>query len=282
LPYGWQRESTLERSAMGVKQAGGGNVSRRWVFGGAACAGLLGSLLLGWLTGLRGVMHGLLIALGSAAPVPFLIVLGVVAVVAAGSLTTALIADDSARVAAAPAGSARHDWLSRTYFEHVRRQRRHPFAWGLGSGLALGVVGIWLVLAALVIPLEARSLSSLLLAQARLDTARSGAQPRALPAGDGPLHASAWSTRAAGSGDPAVLDAFGRSVMYEPDGAGAYRLRSLGLDGRPSADDLCLRAASVPAAQPASDPLAFVESLRSEALDWSEQALAIARARCGG
>jgi hypothetical protein len=218
-------------------------------------------LLFGWLTELRGVMHALLITLCAHAFVPFVVVLTVVAVLSAAALSTALMAEEASGGSAARAtlGTGR---LARAYDEHIRRQRRHPLAWGAAAGLGLGLVGVWLVLAALVVPLETRTLGVLLLAQARLDGAARGAVS---PGAAGP------------GGATPVLDAFGRAVTYQTDAAGAPRgLRSLGLDGVPSGDDLCVAPQSTTVAH---DPLAFLESLRDGQLGWSAQVGALARAR---
>jgi hypothetical protein len=280
-------------------------LSARAIFGAAAGGVLLLVLLLGWLTELRGVMHALLITLGTHALVPFVAVLGVVALFSAAALSTALIAEDASGRSnlQAPIGGRQ---LARAYDEQIRRQRRHPLAWGAAAGLGLGLVGVWLVLAALVVPLETRTLGVLLLAGARLDAAARGAPPpnsaalpnatalpnaarptdapaapgvnlrRAAPA-DGHLYPSAWNG-ATDTVDNPVLDAFGRAVRYQTDASegGAYVLRSLGLDGVPSRDDLCVLA---PPGGPTRDPLAFLESLRDGQLAWSAQVGALARAR---
>jgi hypothetical protein len=309
LPYGWPRARLVELSAMSGRWSIRRVLTPPVVFGAAASTALLAALLVGWLTGLRGVMHALLITLAAHALVPFVFILAVVAVLSAVSLATALIADEARAVSITPAAAMGGSRLARAYDAHIRSQRRHPLAWGAASGLGLGVVGIWLVLAALVVPLETRTLGILLLAQARLDAAEPGATSAAAamggeaspaaepppgarsgvalrgattqrqPSAGGLLYPSAWGG-ASESAAP-VSDAFGHAIAIGADAAGGapYALRSLGLDGVPSADDLCVvgRTARVDRAH---DPLAFLESLRDGQLAWSEQFAALARARC--
>jgi hypothetical protein len=268
----------------------------RLLFGVGAIAGLLGALLLGWLTPLRGVMHALLVSLAAHALVPFLIVLALIAVAAGSTLASTLLVGESGFGAASPRSPGGHGRFVAAYLEYLRRQHRHPLAWGLSAGLGLGVIGIWLVLAALVVPLETRTLSALLLARVRIDAARAGAAPPAAPAPHEPLRASAWSTTASAwrpevspwspapgeGGDAPVLDAFGHAIRYERDEApGGYTLHSQGLDGVMSRDDLCVHGgAALDAPAPVRDPIQFVEALRSNQLGWPSQVEAIARARC--
>jgi len=264
------------------------SVPARLRFAWAACIGLLGVLTLGWLTGLRGVMHALLITLGSVALVPLSLVLGSVALVAAASLVISLIADDTALArpgpSSPPARASGGRWLH-LYQSFLERRRESPLALGLAAGLALGLFGLWLVLAALVLPLETRTLGILRLAQARL-ASLPAASP---PAADGLLHPSGWSgskgeTGAADSGagpDGPVLDAFGHPIAHvAAGGAGGFTLRSLGLDGVASRDDLCASGRAGLSPADASGLLRFVEDLRADRLGWSERLRALGEARC--
>lgn len=265
-PFGTQRSGPLRRVA----------------FVGGACAGLLGVLLLGWLTGLRGTMHALLINLGSAALLPFVIVLGAIALVAAVSLAVGLVAEDVA--VGASGRAAIGTTLARVYDAYIVRQRRRPLLWGLAAGLGLGVVGVWLVLAALVVPLETRTLSLLLLAQARLDAGQHASAHPAGPPADGLLRSNALVGSATDGTDDRVLDGFGHAIAYESaGGSGApYTLRSLGLDTVPSGDDLCVRGPTelTRSGDDAHDPLQFVEKLRADELGWSARLDALRHARC--
>jgi hypothetical protein len=254
--------------ALGVK------LSPRLRFAWATGVGLFGVLLLGWLTGLRGVMHALLVALGATALVPLALALGVVAVVAAVSLAGALLADHDL---ASSNRAASGDRWQHAYRRQLARQREKPLAWGFTAGGALGVVGLWLVLAALVVPLETRTLGILRLAQAHL----ASSAPAAAPApSDGVLRPSAWTAASAGADEP-VLDAFGRPVSREARGsAGEFTLRSLGLDGVTSRDDLCASGQTGSSPATVGDGLRFVEDLRADRLGWSALFAAIDGARC--
>lgn len=253
--------------------------ARAWLrspFAAGAGLALVGVLLLGWFTDMRGVMHALLIRIGASAPVPFAVALGLAALFAAGALASALVADAAtpARLEQAAAGGG---WLGRSFYAQVQRQQQHPFLWGLGSGVALGLVGIWLVLAALVVPLDMGSLDLLLFSKVRIDAAHpSGSLPAA---SDGLLHPSAWNAPAE-AGDAAALDNFGHPIQVERDPAGSYTLRSLGLDGRASNDDLCVHGSAPQASAALRDPLVFLERRRANEVGWVLQVNAIQAARC--
>lgn len=240
--------------------------------------GLLGVLLLGWLTGLRGVMHALLVTIGATALVPFVIVLGAVALVAATSLASALLADAASLQRAT--GSANEGRWRRIYHAQLARQRQSPLAWGLAAGCALGTVGLWLVLTALVIPLETSTLGLLRLTQVRLSaTPSDGPQP--VVGSDEPLRQSAWNPKALEGPDEPVRDAFGHPITRQArDVAGAFTLRSLGLDGVPSRDDLCASGQTGSSPADAASGLPIVEDLLSDRLGWSARFAALDDARC--
>lgn len=251
----------------------------RSTFAAGAGLALVAVLLLGWFTSLRGVMHTLLLVLGAKAPLPFLAALGLGAVLAAAALASVLLVD-----AAAPARLERAalggSGFARAFLAQVRRQERHPSLWGAGSGAALGLVGIWLVLAALVVPLDMGSLDLLLFSKVRIDAAHRAGKPAAASP-DGLLHPSAWNGSPE-AGDAAVADGFGRPIHLKPDPAGGYELRSLGLDGTASVDDLCVRGPD-PLALPLAglpDALAFLERRRVDGVGPVAQVSALLAARC--
>ncbi|HTV18584.1 MAG TPA: hypothetical protein VMG12_07940 [Polyangiaceae bacterium] len=245
-------------------------------FAWATGVGLLGVLLLGWLTGLRAVMHALLITLGATALLPFVLVLGIVGVLGVVSLASSILVDEATLRTVAETSGSRY---VHAYEAQLARQRERPLGWGLAVGSALGVVGVWLVLAALVIPLETHTLSVLRLAQARLASMPPAAA--ASSAADGVLRPSAWSVAAAAaSSDQPVLDAFGHPIAHEAGAAGGFTLRSLGLDGVGSGDDLCASGRVGSNADAAGEALGFVEALRGDRLDWSAKLRALAEARC--
>jgi hypothetical protein len=251
----------------------------RWVFAAGVAGGLLGVSSLAWGTGLRGVLHALLLGLAAAALFPFLLFVAALASFAAAGLVAGLVAQEDLGAAAAAEGLVHGGGrLARAYYRFVWRQRRHPFGWGLGMGLALGVVGVWVALALWVVPRESQTLSVLLLAQARVEAL--DAHPE--PAADGLFHPSSWGGT---GGDEPVLDGFGRPICYSRAGAWratSYTLRSLGFDGVPSDDDLCVggQTALGRVLQQVRDPLRFLERLYAGELGWSERAEALTSARC--
>lgn len=247
-------------------------------FAWATGTGLLGVLLFGWLTGLRGVMHAPLVALGTTALVPVSLVLGAVALVAAASVVSTLLVDETRLRRALAAGTHDSRWFH-AYRGQLTRQRQSPLGWGLAAGGALGIVGIWLLLVLLVSPLEVRTLGILRVAQARL-AAPALVAHSAPRAADGLLHPSAWDPTAGAGPDQPVLDAFGHPITREAPGAGAFTLRSLGLDGVASGDDLCVGGEPGGALVPAVDGLRFVEDLRADRLGWFARFAALREARC--
>jgi hypothetical protein len=285
LPYAFvvNREQEIKRPVPPAVAS----ASRRLPFAAGTGVGLIGFLLLGWFTGVRGVMHALLVALAAAALFPLLLVLLVVAFLAASSLVLGWVPQQAEVSAGGPrTGVAKQGaWVKKAYYRYARRQRRQPFVWGLITGLGLGLVGVWAILAVWVVPREIQTLGILLLGAARLDAAEATTQKQPAPTSDGLLHPHLWSAGLpeVAPGDAPVLDLFGRAVRYEPHGeppAASYTLRSLGFDGEPSKDDICVGRPPQVGAERGPDPLAFLENLRANKVGWSEQAGALLRTRC--
>jgi hypothetical protein len=284
LPYAFvvTREQKIERPVPALAAL----PSRRLPFAAGTGIGLVGFLLLGWFTGLRGVMHALLVALAATALLPLLLVLGSVAFLAASSLVLGLVPQQAeAKAGGARARVAKQGaWVKTAYYGYARRQRRQPFIWGLLTGLGLGLVGVWSILAVWVVPREIQTVGILVLSGARIDAAQTSAQRQPAPSSDGLLHPHLWSTTPAGAapGDAPVLDLFGRGVRYEAraESRATYTLRSLGFDGEPGRDDICVAGRPQGAAERAADPLVFIENLRANKVSWSDQAAALVRTRC--
>jgi hypothetical protein len=198
----------------------------------------LGVLIVGWTTGLRAVLHGALLSLALFALLPF-------AIIAAG-VTATLLAALALAITAAFHGAAPDSDVSAMgetavragggliprYYRFLAR-RRHPLFWGIPAGLLLGALCLAGVLAGYVLPKEARTVGILAAAKQRIDDAyaRTGIYPPA----DAEGHLEAESG--------VVVDGFGRPLAYQIAGPwkfAAYTLTSLGFDGKPGADDLCV------------------------------------------
>lgn len=242
--------------------------------------------VLGWITGLRHVMHAVLLAAGLAAFLPFVLLAGVAAALLSVGIVLALAAAASGGdvgpdgvggqgvVAVAQDGGGLVSRCTRGYYRFLGR-REHPAWLGVALGLPLGALLCWTLLAIFVIPVEARTIEGLLQAQLRLDAekARTGRYPSPDDAGQLVL------------GSETAMDAFGRPLQYRLQGkwkAQSYRLVSLGADGREGGDDLCVSRKSRLAGLAARivEPLAALESLHGRSATWSSKFAALQSADC--
>jgi hypothetical protein len=214
---------------------------RRFLLAVAITASIV--VAAGWLTGLRDVMHGALLAVAVAALLP-LVIIGAGLVIILGTIVIAAVAAAFADVAIDPSppieggiaiaeGGAR---LAPRYYRFLARQR-HPVFWGIGAGTLLGGLILWAVLAIAVLPGEARSTESLADAQHAVELHY--AQHHAYPRPDGG-HLIV---------DGAIAeDGFGNPLEYRVRGGwrvASWTLRSFGYDGeRGTADDLCVSGES--------------------------------------
>jgi hypothetical protein len=147
---------------------------------------------------------------------------GALALLAVGAMVVALVGGERGT------GGAAVERLAAAHARLAARLQR-PAAWGAALGLVAGTAVVWATIAALVAPKEGHTLQELRRAQAAVEQrrAREGAYPAALGSGNGNL----------------PLDGFGRPLWYETHGGptpAAYIIGSLGFDGRPSADDICV------------------------------------------
>jgi hypothetical protein len=195
---------------------------------------------LGFATDLRQVMHGALLALGGVALVPFaLIALGVLLYLLA-VLLILLIGAAGGEVSPEGVGLdelggrliAGGGLLIGPYYRFLARSR-HPLVWGTLAGVLLGGLLLWALIAIVIVPREARTAELLAMAKQRVDRIyqTTGAFPGTEPA-----------EQLSVEGSP-LLDAFGRPLRYRVSGKGhlaSYTLGSLGFDGKPSGDDLCV------------------------------------------
>jgi hypothetical protein len=115
------------------------------------------------------------------------------------------------------------------WYYRVLGRIRHPFFWAVPTGLLIGGLVMAAMLAFHVWPAEARTAATMLEIKAAIERERaaSGKVPKELP--------GTWS------------DGFGRPFVYEVSGVwkmASWRLRSLGFDGKPGRDDLCMHGQS--------------------------------------
>ncbi len=212
---------------------------------------------IGWMTELRDVMHGALLAVAVFALLPLILI--------AGALLLIILVGLGLSVAAALGGDGDVGteglegagdlvvgggaWLAPRYYGFLARQR-HPVFWGIPAGALLGGLVLWGLIALIVVPGESRTVQVLTGAQADIEqrVRESGKLPKA--------------------DQLALRDGFGRPLEYRVAGRwklASWTLTSLGFDGEPSADDLCVSGSTRLArwAETAADIARDVEAFRS-------------------
>lgn len=241
-------------------------------------AGLVGGLvvMVGWLTGARDVMYGALTTLLVVAFLPFVIIAAVSALFVVLALLSAMAGEGPAPpVVDVPLHGTEEALVQpvQRYYGWLAR-RKHPFFWGTALGMAAGVLVLWGLIAWLVVPREAETTRRLLELKETIDAhhAREGDYPDALPEG--------------------AADAFGRPFQLKLGRrsrfVASYTVTSVGFDGRPGRDDLCVsgRTRLAAAAEKLRSPLILLDSFLAR---WKEGELrvpdrlrAIAALRCDG
>jgi hypothetical protein len=239
-------------------------------------AGLVAGLVVavGWLTGAREVMYGALTALLVGAFLPFVTIAAVIAVLMLGLVVVILAGGDAPDVDSPLKGAEEElPRAVRRYYRWIGGQK-HPFLWGTILGTAGGVLALWGLIAWLVVPREAETTRRLLELKETIDAhhAREGDYPGALPEG--------------------AADAFGRPFQLKLGRrsrfVASYTVTSVGFDGRPGRDDLCIsgRTRLAAAAEKLRSPLILLDSFLAR---WKEGELrvpdrlrAIAALRCDG
>jgi hypothetical protein len=191
-------------------------------------------VLAGWFTGLRAVMHGVFLTVAVAAFLPLVVIGFGVLVMGLVLVLAALTCDDGA--GAGVEFVLLGTQLGPPYYRWLGRQR-HPVFWGIPLGLLLGGVLLWGLIALLILPGE--SLTARILTEAHLEVERlrreTGRHPPPTPQGALALDR--------GGRVQVVRDGFDRPLHYRVAGSGAvssYVITSLGYDGRPGRDDLCV------------------------------------------
>jgi hypothetical protein len=177
----------------------------------------------GWLTDLRVVMHGALLAVAVVALWPLVLV----GVVLGALLAITVVASIGAHGHVPLHGPGElvvrgGGWLTMRWARFLLRQR-HPVVLGIAAGVLAGGLLSWLLIAILIVPGEGRTTAALEAAGKDLEAAyrSDGSFPR----------------------DFSSTDGFGRPMRYRISGVwkvASWTLTSDGYDGRPSSDDLCI------------------------------------------
>lgn len=198
----------------------------------------------GALTGARSFAYGTLLTLATIAFLPFVIIVGLLgltlAILVLGAGAAALSGGDVAvdGIDAPVDGIEAAARLVPGYYRLLGKVR-HPAAFGAVAGALLAVVGLWIVMLMTVVPKEVETREQLLAAKAAIEEVyqRDGRFPE--PPASGLLP----------GGELGVdnHDGFGTPMVYEVSGRWklqSYEIRSLGADGEPSDDDMCIRGES--------------------------------------
>jgi hypothetical protein len=229
-------------------------------------------VVVGWVTGLRATMHVAFLALATVAFLPFVLVAGGLLVVMALGLFIGLVSAAAHEHPPGVDGLAEvvvkgGHWFGARYYRLIARQR-HPVFWGVPAGALFGALVLWALIAAIILPGEARTVRVLAQAKEQIDQEyrANGAFPR--PDADGHLVR-----------DGVVLDGFARPLRYEVAGAwkfSSWVLTSPGFDGREGTDDdLCISGATTLA-----DRAAQIRDLLKGAASTQDTLLGIRTLRC--
>ncbi len=204
----------------------------------------LGLFVLGAFTGARTFAYGTLLTLGTIAFLPFVVIAGLLGLVlfllvlaaAAAALSGGGVDVDG--VDAPLGGIEAAARLVPGYYRLLGRIR-HPVAVGAVAGTVLAVVGLWVLMLVTVVPKEIETRERMVAAQAAVEAVRQreGRFPPSSKSGLLPATELGLDE----------LDGFGRPLVYEVSGRWklqSYEIRSLGEDGEPSDDDMCIRGES--------------------------------------
>jgi hypothetical protein len=201
---------------------------------------------IGWWTDLRQVMHGAMLTVAAIAFLPLVLIAAGLLIalicIAISILAALLTKGESGDGVVTDAGLAElgvsiAPGYYRFLFARFVARRRHPVFWGVPSGLLLGGLALWLLIAAVIVPREVRTAETLADAKRRIEQHYADRRRYPAPTPAGHLRRADLGL----PGEDVVRDAFGRPVEYRTSGAwkvASYTLRSDGFDGRPGKDDL--------------------------------------------
>lgn len=248
---------------------------------------------LGWVTGLRPVMHAALLSAASVALLPVLFIAGGLAL----ALTVGLILAVPAAVFGGGGGELGGEAAGvvgevtvgvgkrffRVYYRFLGRSR-HPAFWGALVGVLLGGLLLWGLVALLIVPDETRTVRLLAEAKDRIERIYATTSKFPAPDSDGRLAVSSLGL----TGDAVLRDGFGRPLSYAVRGRwklASWTLSSLGFDGQPGGgDDLCISGYAKLGrwAGTALDILRVLENVREGGASLGERLQGVSALRCAG
>jgi hypothetical protein len=216
-----------------------------WLLLLSAAAAAAAVLSVGWFTGFRQLAQVAMISVAVFAFLPFVIVATGLLLAATLFFLSILASLDGTSGGDGGAGdvaeaSFRVGFRTAPGYYRWLASRRHPIFWGVPLGVLLGGLSLWALLAALVLPGEARTAEAIADARAAIDAhyKSAGRYPRPTAGG----HVT-WAALGLPHRGDTVTDGFGRPLEYRVEGAwkvASYRLRSPGYDGRQGGgDDFC-------------------------------------------
>jgi hypothetical protein len=199
----------------------------------------------GWITGARAAMHGTLLAISTVAFLPFVVLAAGLALVFLLGALLVPVHGDGHGLEILLVGPAR---LFGPYYRLLFRLRRQPVAVGTLIGASLGALALWVLILVLVVPREVSTAAILVDVRDRIDAYRLDRGRLPPPSDDGTLPRTTLGLAAGPGEDPTgpIADAFGRPIRYRVSGQGlwaSYTLASLGYDGKPGGDDICIEGA---------------------------------------
>lgn len=208
--------------------------------------------LVGWFTDVRGVMQSVLIGLFVTAFLPFVFVAAVISVVIVSMLFLAVLSvfgggDGIAEVS--EAGTDLVDssvdlshWGAPRYYR-LLMSVRHPAIWGGVVGLLAGGLLLWGVVSWIIVPRELVTSRILAETSGKLMEIQKQTGRFPTPSPDGFLNIRHLGQTT----DGPVLDGFERPLQFTTAGTGlfaSFTLKSVGFDGNPGRDDLCVHGAA--------------------------------------
>ncbi len=221
------------------------HIAKNKVFVLSAVVAAIVVIVVAWLTGLREVAHDALLSLLVFAFFPILIVAAAIGFLVCFFVVAGLFGGEMDADVVGDLGEGVGEggfWLARVYYRFFA-SRKHPVFWGTIAGFTLGILLLWLFIGIFVFPKEMKTAALLTRGQAAIEThyKSKGGYPRPVDARLNMSSLPGNKLPTNESGD--VIDSFGQVLDYQVRGRwklASYRLRSVGFDGSPSRDDLCV------------------------------------------